>query len=184
MAEAAGLLAAVALTVAGVVALRSVWASDTPSRLWLLGGWLALSVASLGWTALATGDKAVALALLVPSPVAYLIVALGSERTRRRNGRRRDGGSEIEPAAGPARPWRAAARFLLAGPLSAIAAAAIGTAISLCPFWSEPNRIIAGGLLAPAVWAAGMCWSLSDDRLGRVAAGLAATILVAGVTVL
>ena len=184
MPQAAGLLAAVALTVAGVVALRSVWAADSRSRLWLLGGWLALSLASLGWAMLAAGDKAVALALLVPSPVAYLIVALGSERTRRRNGRRREGIGDIEPASGTARPWRVAARFVLAGPLSAIAAAAIGTAISLCPFWSEPNRIIAGGLLAPAVWAAGMCWSLSDNRLGRVAAGLAVTILVAGVTVL
>jgi hypothetical protein len=182
--EAVGLPAAVALTVAGVVALRSVWAASSRSRLWVLVGWFALSSASLGWAALAASDKAVALALLVPSPVAYLIVALGAERTRRRNGRRRESISEIEPASGTARPWAAAARFVLAGPLSAVAAAAVGTAIALCPLWSEPNRVIAGGLLAPALWAAGMCWSLADTRLDRVAAGLAATILAAGVTVL
>lgn len=176
--------AAVALTVAGVVALRSVWAVGSRSRLWLMGGWLALSLAGLGWATLAASDKAVALALLAPSPVAYLIVAAGAERTRRRNGRRREGATEIEPASGTARPWRTAVRFLLAGPLSAAAAAAISTAISICPWWNEANRIVAGGLLAPALWAAGMCWSLSDARLGRVAAGLAAAILLAGITAL
>lgn len=179
MLQAAGVLAAVALTVAGVLALRSVWAAGSRKRLWLPAGWLALAAATLGWGAIAAGDKAVALALLVPSPVAYLIVALGSERARRKNGRRRDG--EIEPAAGTMRPWRAVVRFLLAGPLSAVAAAAVGTAISLCPWWGEANRIVAAGLLAPAVWAIGMCWSLSDVRLGRVAAGLGAMTLLAGI---
>jgi hypothetical protein len=72
-------------------------------------------------------------------------------------------------------------RFLLAGPLSAVAAAAVGTAISLCPWWSEANRIVAAGLLAPAIWAIGMCWSLCDGQPGRVAVGIGATTLLAGI---
>jgi len=184
MPQAVGVLAAVVLTVAGVWMLRSVWAVSSRSRLWLLGGWLALVSATLGWVAVAAGDKAVALALLAPSQIAYLVIAAGAARARRRNGRRREGVVDVEPVSGNAWSWRAAARFLLAGPLSGAAAAAVGTAISLSPLWSEPDRIVAAGLLAPAVWAVGMCWSVSDSRLGRVAIGLGATTLVAGMAAL
>jgi hypothetical protein len=156
------------------LALRHVWAGSGRSRLWVLAGWLLLTSAVLGWAWGRGADKAVALALLMPSPLAYAVVASGADLRRRRNSRRRDGPNLIARASAEVRFRRAAARFLLAGPLSGAAATAVGTALALNPSWDEANRIVAAGLLVPAVWAAAMCWSLSDRRIGRIALGLAA----------
>jgi hypothetical protein len=135
-------------------------------------GWALLALGLFGWAATTGGDVAVALALLVPSLAAYAILAAGAKVKGAKASRAIR--SEVELEAAPSAPWRALLRTLYAGPLAAIAAFSCGAAVALKAPWPEADRLIAGGMLVPALWAGGMIWATTDSRLSRIGLGLAA----------
>ncbi len=179
--EALGGLAAVALTAAGLLALRRAW--NDPGRRPLVGiGWLLLGAAGPGWLALAAAtDKAIAFAMLAPSLVAFAIIACGADFTRRKRRPARDSLQSVELAAGRSSLRRGVLRTALAGPLSAVTALAISMLVATRAPFGDAGRLISAGLLAPAVWAGFMAWSLYHGRLDRVFAVLVLIMLITGV---
>ena len=182
MSPAAGIGLGLAAGLGGVLALLQGW-RRRPNRGWLLLGWLALAAGLLGWAAVAGLDTAVALALLAPSLAAYGVVAARVELKPKKAQRPPKAAVELPEA--PSGHWRTAVRTLYAGPLSAAAALGCAAAVALRAPLGEADRLIAGGMLAPIVWAAGMIWATTDARLTRIGLGLgAATALAFAIAVL
>ncbi len=175
-----GGLAAVVLTVAGVAVLRRAW-NDPGRRSPVAAGWLLLAAAGLGWLGLADADKAITFAMLAPSPVAFAVIAVGADITRKTKRRPvRDAVQSVELAAGRSNWWRGLSRIALAGPLSALTALAVSILVATKAPFGDAARLIASGLLAPALWAGFMAWSLYDSRLDRVFAALVMIALIGG----
>lgn len=156
---------------AGVLCLRRAWRHPGDGRL-LAFGWGLLALSVLAWSLTAGADMALALALLIPSPVAYAVLASGAKV--RRGKAKRPPRAEVELPQSGARWSRAALRAVCAGPLAAAAAVCCGAAMALKAPLSEPDRLIGGAFLAPLLWAVGMIWATTDPRLGRIGAGLGA----------
>ncbi len=176
--EALSGLAAVALTVAGVIALRRAWLTPGP-RFRVAAGWSLLAIAGLGWLGLAAADKAIAFAMLAPSLVGFAVIAGGADFKRKAKRRpARDAVRSVELTAGRANTWRGLLRTALAGPVSALMALAVCMLVATKAPVGDAARLIASGLLAPVVWAGFMAWSLYDSRLDRVLAGLVMVGLV------
>lgn len=157
---------------AGVAALRRAWSQAGPARPWcIVAGWgligLGLMAACCGpWRA----DKALAVGALAVSCVAGVLVTQGLERRSRK--RKRPKTEALDPIRRPVRPWRAALRVLYVGPLSGAVAIGVCLLIALRTPMSPIDRLIFGGLAGPAVWAVAAIWSLTDERVGRIALGL------------
>lgn len=180
MAMMAGTVAGWMCALLGVMVLRLAWCKAPAQSLWLGMGWALLILGLFGWAATTGADVAVALALLVPSLVAYAVLAATAKiRGAKVRGAKtsRTARSEVELEAAPSALWRAMLRTLYAGPLAAVAAFSCGAAVALKAPWPEADRLVAGGMLAPALWAAGMIWAATDSRLSRIGLGLAATCL-------
>lgn len=169
MSLAAGIGWGLAAALGGVLALKRGW-RRRPNGAWLLLGWLALVAGLLGWAAISGPDMAVALALLVPSLAAYGVVAAGVELKPKKAQRAPKAAVELPEA--PAGHWRTVVRALYVGPLSAAAAFGCAAATALHAPLGEADRLIAGGMLAPIVWGAGMIWATTDGRLTRIGLGL------------
>ncbi len=157
----------------GVAGLRYSWSlrGNGPGqrRIWLAAAWggLALCVVFLS---LAFGfERGAALALVLLALLAFVAVAAGL--TRRPERAERDGVA-LAPSLRGARIWRGAFRFLLAGPISGVAAIGIALAFTLKAPVGEVDKLIFGGSLVPILWGAGMAWTLADDRILRAAAAL------------
>jgi hypothetical protein len=131
-----------------------------------------LVLALPGWTAVADLDKAFALAMLAPSLVGLAVIAAGVEfkRTGLARRARRDA---VELTAESGKTRRLVSRTILAGPVAALAATALGMAVCLRAPMGDADRLILGGFLAPLTWAVFAGWALADMRLGRVLAVLA-----------
>jgi hypothetical protein len=116
-------------------------------------------------------DKAVALALLVPSP-SVIPVLLSDANWRRpyRAPRTRQAAAET----GSPVPWaRGTLRVICAVPLSAFAAIGCGALVAVRAPWDEADRFIGGAFLATLLWAGFGVWSTTDRRLGLVTGALA-----------
>lgn len=159
----------------GVLALRLAWRRRPAPSSWMATGWGLLTLGLLGWAATTGGDVAVALALLIPSLAAYAVLAAGAKVKGARASRAAR--SEVELEATPIAPWRALLRALYAGPLAALAAFSFGAAVALKAPWPEADRLVAGGMLVPVLWAVGMIWATTDSRLSRIGVGLCALSL-------
>jgi hypothetical protein len=159
----------------GVLALQRAWRGRPVRSSGMLAGWGLLTLGLFGWMATTGGDVAVALALLVPSLVAYAVLAAGAKIKGARASRATR--SEVELELSPSAPWRAILRTAYAGPLAALAAFSCGAAVAMKAPWPEADRLIAGGMLAPVLWAAGMIWASTDSRLSRIGLGLAAAAI-------
>jgi hypothetical protein len=160
-----------AAAVGGVFALHRGW-RRRPNGPWLAGGWALLALGLLGWAATAGLDMAAALALLVPSLVGYTVLALKAEFKPKK--RQRPSKPAVELPEAPGGYWRTLVRTLYAGPLAAVAAVAAGAAVALHAPLGEADRLIAGGMLVPALWGLGMIWATTDERLSRIGLGLGA----------
>jgi hypothetical protein len=160
----------------GVLGLRLAWRRPG-AKPWLPLAWVTLCIGALAWRARAGADLALALALLVPSLVAYAVLAASAKI--RRGKAQRPPRAEVELVGAAPLPWRAVLRALYAGPLSALAALGCGTAVALRAPLGGADRLIAGGLLTPVAWAGAMIWSTTEPRLARVGVGLAATAILA-----
>lgn len=155
------------LTIVGVLALRYAWADSARGRLPVFAGWSMLVLALPGWTAVAALDKAVALTMLAPSLVAFPVIAAGVEYKRAGPPRRpRRDAAELTAEFGRTR--RLVSRTILAGPVAALAASALGMAVCLRAPMGEADRLILGGFLVPLAWAVFAGWALADTRVGRV----------------
>ena len=83
----------------------------------------------------------------------------------------------IDPSDRKSRVWRGVVRTLLAGPLSGLAAIGVGVALAVRLPLQEVDRVAIGGLAVPVIWAAGMAWTLADDKIIR--AGLVLIVVSA-----
>lgn len=165
-------LALAPLPLAGAVLLKRAWDGPSPRRPWLIvGGWslLALAVgASVPLMGPVRGPSAI---LAVGSTIALVFVAAGVER---RNARRK-ASRELAPEPSNRRrvAWRGWLRGFLAGPLAGVAALGCGLAVAICAPGQVQSRMVVGGLIVPFLWAGGMAWTLSDDKILRAFAVLA-----------
>ena len=175
---ALGTALALGANAAGVGLIR--WAWRGPAR-WAAtrAGWALLLAAVPAWAMTAAWDKAWALALLAPSLVAFAVLAGGLELRPARVAQAARAAVELPERSGEA-VWRALVRTLYAGPLSGLAAMAIGAAWALRGAGSAADRMGVALLLSPALWAAGLVWSTTDPKLPRVGGGLGALALAGG----
>ncbi len=173
------LAAAVLMTVAGIVALRGAWSQADRVRFLVLAGWALLIISALGWRGLVAADKAIAFAMLAPSLVAFAVIAGGADFTRKAKRRPvRDAVQSAELTAGRSNWSRGLSRIALAGPVSALTAMAVAMLVATKAPFGDAGRLIASSLLAPAIWAGFMAWSLYDSRLDRVFAALVMIALI------
>ena len=171
--SAAGLGVAIgaACATGGVGVLRLAWRHPAV-RPWLWSGWMMLAAGLFGWGFVADADMAVALAVLAPSLAGYALLAASARVRRGRPHKSPRAEVELPAASGPS--WRGLLRFLFAGPLAALAAVGVCTAVALRAPWGEADRLIAGGMLLPVLWSLGMIWATTDPRLARIGLGLMA----------
>ena len=165
-------LALAPLPLAGATLLKRAWAHPSAKRPWLIaGGWslLALAIAvSIPLMGPARGPSAV---LAVGATAVLAFVAAGVEQ---RNSRRKTA-RELAPEPSDRRRvvWRGWLRGFLAGPLAGMAALGCGLAVAVCAPGQIQSRMVIGGLIVPFLWAGGMAWTLSDDKILRAFAVLA-----------
>lgn len=164
-------LALAPLTLAAVLLLRKAWQGASPRRPWLIvGGW-ALVILALGLGAvLLGGARGPAIVLALGSTVALALVALGVELRDAKKKAPRE--LALEPSERRRVVWRGWLRGFLAGPLAGIAALGCGLAVAICAPGAVQSRMVIGGLLVPFLWAGGMAWTLSDDKILRATAVL------------
>lgn len=162
-----------------------VWSRAQGSSRGRLLFWLGLGLLA-GSLALMMADFGVALglcwALLMISLVAYIYrfvprllphEQVGKDAFKRRNGATR-----------AARGGKAglALRLVSAGPLYLVAAMAIGAVAATKLPWEEVNRLMFGGLIIPAIWAAGALHATADLKVWRVLASpIALTAVFTGI---
>ncbi|WP_147371890.1 hypothetical protein [Henriciella algicola] len=160
----------------GLGSLRLAWSRPATKRpVMILAGWtlVAISVAAFGFAIGWETGIPFALAML---PVAALGFVLANREVRpRKEGRERE--AVIDPSDRKSRWWRGVLRVVLAGPLSGAAAILVGVALAKQLPLSDVDAIAIGGLTVPLLWAGGMAWTLSDDKILRA---LAALLLVSG----
>ena len=174
----AGAIAGLGATLAGIGSLRLAWARPSSRRPWLiLVGWLSLAVAVLLFAVAMGGETGVPFAVILISVAGLCFVAANRERRPRRETRPRE--EVIDPSDRRSRWWRGVLRVVLAGPLSGAAAILVGVALAKQLPLSDVDAIAIGGLTVPLLWAGGMAWTLSDDRILRA---LAVLLFVSGLS--
>lgn len=164
-------LALAPLTLAGALLLRQAWRKVTPRRPWLIvGGWGLLALALALGVVLLGAARGPAIVLALASAVALVLVATGVElRDAKRKAPRE---LALEPSERRRVVWRGWLRGFLAGPLAGVAALGCGLAVAICAPGQVQSRMVIGGLLVPFLWAGGMAWTLSDDKILRAFAVL------------
>ncbi|PHY18102.1 hypothetical protein [Caulobacter sp. BP25] len=165
-------LALAPLPLAGAVLLKRAWDGPGPQRPWLiLGGWSLLILAIAASVPLMGPVRGPSAILAVGSTAVLVFVAAGVER---RNARKK-AVRELAPEPSDRRrvAWRGWLRGFLAGPLAGVAALGCGLAVAICAPGQIQSRMVIGGLIVPFLWAGGMAWTLSDDKILRAFAVLA-----------
>lgn len=162
----------------GLGSLRLAWSRTASRRPFLiLAGWGLLGLAMAAFAFAIGGETGIPF-MLAMMPVAALGFVLANREVRpRKEGRERD--AVIDPSDRKSRWWRGVLRVILAGPLSGAAAILVGVALAKQLPLSDVDAIAIGGLSVPLLWAGGMAWTLSDDRILRA---LAALLFVAGLS--
>ncbi|AYV48957.1 hypothetical protein CFHF_02005 [Caulobacter flavus] len=177
-----GGLALAPLALGGALLLRRAWTHADARRPWLIvGGWVLLAVAVAASVPLLGAARGPSIVLALASTVALAVVAAGVElREARRKARPQVLGElALEPSDRRRVAWRGWLRGFLAGPLGGAAAMAVGLAVAVCFPAEVKTRLIVGGMLVPFLWAGGMAWTLSDDKILRALAVLVG-VTVAG----
>ncbi|WP_346764957.1 hypothetical protein [Caulobacter sp. 602-2] len=166
-----GGLALAPLALGGALLLRRAWTHADARRPWLIvGGWALLAIAvalSVPFLGAARGPSIV---LALASTAALALVAAGVELREAKRKAPRE--LALEPSDRRRVAWRGWLRGFLAGPLGGAAAMAVGLAVAVCFPAEVKTRLIIGGMLVPFLWAGGMAWTLSDDKILRALAVL------------
>ena len=164
----AATIAGLGAVLAGIGSLRLAWGQQAASRPWLIViGWTLLGLAIFVLAFAIGGETGVPLGALLISTVGLGIVLANREIRPRREVRQRDRDSMIDPSDRKSRWWRGVLRVLLAGPLSGAAAILVGVALAKQLPLEDVDAIAIGALAVPLLWAGGMAWTLSDDRILR-----------------
>ena len=170
---------AIASATLGVFLLRQAWARRGGGRSLTLAGWCVLLAGAWLWhLAGMAWDKAIAVATLGPSLIAYLVLIQQAEW--------RDGRANVTRTRLPSAPEpvsqdtfvRGVNRVVLAGPVALAAALGLTALIALRAPWVEADRLVTAGLVLPIAWSAAAIWATMDARLIRVAVVLIATTLI------
>lgn len=153
------------LLAAGIVMLRKRWLARRKDGIaYLIGGWLAIA-ASLYVFAEAWGaELGTTYTLGAVSLLAYAVVAATLER---RTVRQRTREGTVDPEERQTNWRRGVGKALLAIVLAGIASIGIGVVAAIHLPLPPQDRAVVGGLLVPALWGAGMAWTLCDPRLVR-----------------
>lgn len=154
------------VAVVGVFLLRMAWKNANVWRPWLiLAGWLfCIGALATGWLmfgpvpGLFAGLTGVSVAALFSVMVRFQI-----RPAKAISGR----DVALEPSDRKRVVWRGWLRGLLAGPMSGVAALGVGLMWAICTPGAPQTRMVIGGLLVPVLWAGGMAWTLSDDKIVR-----------------
>lgn len=165
------------LPLVGAYLLKRAWDEATPQRPWLIiGGWALLTLAIAASVPLLGAARGPFAVLALGSTFALILVATGVER---RNAKKK-AARELAPEPSDRRRvvWRGWLRGFLAGPLAGIAALGCGLAVAICAPGQIQSRMVIGGLMVPFLWAGGMAWTLSDDKILRAFAVLAGVSVV------
>lgn len=169
--------AALAASAGGAFGLRRAWRDRTPAGApWVWIGWSGLAAGLALWIWSVGPEIGVALALTWLSVIAAVAIVPFMERRTGRKSSARPG--VLDPSDRVSKTWRGWMRGLLAGPIAGVAALGLGLGWAVSGPGGAQDRLIIGGLLVPVLWAAGMAWTLSDDRIFRALAVLIGTALV------
>lgn len=155
--------------------LRRGWlgrAQGTPAS-WL-AGWTVLAMAVAAAGTLLGPARGLFVASALVSLAALGVVASGLQVRARKPSR----ALALEPSSRPSKAWRGWLRGLLAGPIGGIAAMGVGLAYVVWTPGAPQTRMVIGGMLVPVLWATGMAWTLSDDKILRATAVLAGVAVV------
>ena len=142
-----------------------------------MAGWGLLVLAVAAFAFAIGGETGIPFAITILSVVALGFVLANREVRPRKEGRERE--AVIDPSDRKSRWWRGVLRVILAGPLSGAAAILVGVALAKQLPLSDVDAIAIGGLTVPLLWAGGMAWTLSDDKILRA---LAALLIVASLS--
>jgi hypothetical protein len=169
-------LALTPLALVAALMLRQAWTRNSPSRPWLISGaWALLGAILAAGGFLLGGARGPAIVLALGSTAALALVASGVEFRNAKKKAPRE--LALEPSERRRIAWRGWLRGFLAGPLAGIAALGCGLAVAICAPGAIQSRMVIGGLMVPFLWAGGMAWTLSDDKILR------ATAVLTGVSV-
>lgn len=165
-------LLSAALAGVSAYALRRAWrlrGRQNEQVLWASVGWVAAVAACVACSMALGVEQGVVIALVLVG-LAGLAFAIANAQWREARPPKDD--IALEPSLRGARIWRGGFRFLLAGPISGVAAIGVALAFTLKAPVGEVDKLIFGGSLVPLLWGAGMAWTLADDRILRAAAAL------------
>lgn len=163
---------------AAAVVLWLAWTRRGPERPWLIvSGWALVAIVVFASAALLGAARGPFAAFaLIPFAALGLIVARVQIRDPKKKAPRE---VALEPSDRVSKAWRGWLRGVLAGPLGGIAAMGVGLAWTVWTPGPPQTRMVLGGLLAPLLWAGGMAWTLSDDKIIRAFAVLTGVSVVA-----
>ncbi|MDV6332761.1 hypothetical protein [Asticcacaulis sp. 201] len=157
-----------AFAMVGALALRAAWMKADARRPWLIsGGWLSWLGAVIVGQSVWGGVLGIAIAVSLICMTGVLVVLSNVER--RAGKMRAPRAAALEPSDRKRVMWRGWLRGFLAGPLAGTAALGVGLAIAVCLPGPPQTRMVMGGLLVPFLWAGGMAWTLSDNKIIRAA---------------
>lgn len=163
---------------AAAVVLWLAWSRRGPERPWLIvSGWVLVAVTVFASAPLLGAARGPFAAFaLIPFAALGLVAARVQVRDRRKHAPRE---VALEPSDRASKAWRGWLRAILAGPLGGIAAMGVGLAWTVWTPGPPQTRMVLGGLLVPLLWAGGMAWTLSDDKIVRAFAVLTGVSVVA-----
>jgi hypothetical protein len=152
--------------VAGIFVLLWAWKQADGWRPWrLLVGWLLLAGGlTIAWHILGP-VRGIFIAITGISIAALLAVATNMKVKPAKVIAGRE--VALEPSDRKRVVWRGWLRGFLAGPGSGIAAMGVGLMWAVCTPGAPQTRMVIGGLMVPVLWAGGMAWTLSDDKIVR-----------------
>lgn len=170
------------LSLGGLAVLYLAWRRPGRSIPLLVLGWGLLVVSALPWAAAGGADRGPALAMVAVSAAALLLIGITGQWRGAAPRRRREATPAAEPAGGTGwGHWSLV--ILVAGPLAAAAAFALGLPFMRVDSWAESDRLVASAFAIVILWSAAAVWVCATPRLMRATATLAG-LTAAGAVVL
>jgi hypothetical protein len=160
------------LSLGGLAVLYLAWRRRGRSTLLCVLGWGLLASSAVPWAVAGGGDRGPALAMVMVSLAALLLIGITGQWRGGAPHRRREASPAAEPAGGGGwGHWSLV--ILIAGPLAAIAAFALGLPFMHVESWAESDRLIASAFAIVILWSAAAVWVCATPRLMRATATLA-----------
>ncbi|MGI3131757.1 hypothetical protein ACRSLK_15305 [Halopseudomonas pachastrellae] len=163
-------LLAIGLLITGVLTLRLVWGKRLRAqRLWLGFAWGLIMFGHIAF-ANALGAEIGIPAAQLSCMLFGLLLVLGNRQRKPRQVPRQRSAVAGTPVASSV--CRKSLRFLLAGPLAAVAAISVGMLLTRLLQPPALNAIVIAGLSVPLLWACAVLWAIGVQRLRWPLVGL------------